>query len=188
MRLCDEQTFTHLAALHPICYDSANCLFSASWPACPNFLFQSLSILLFLVLSVIHFLFLTQSLPILPPSFFLPLSVSLRVSLDTVGEDVTFFQCERKATNVFLLVTSTLTEIWKRCLITTTHTLLWHFTASYRGTYTDVLLTWVMKDLQDQTQWGDICRSWRQNTPRLLLVISAFHNTSILKFCEKGIS
>lgn len=99
---------SHLAALHPICPDSANCLLSVSWPACPNFLFHSISN------SCSRFLPFPLSNPI--PShhpLFLSVSpcddVTLSSELTVWGESYYFAPA--------VWVKSPLTEIREHCLL-----------------------------------------------------------------------
>lgn len=73
---CDCSRCTHiphLAAAHPICWRSANCHSSQNLPACPNFLFHSVSNYIF-------------SRPRLLPTFVLPPLASLNGDVTLPGE------------------------------------------------------------------------------------------------------
>ena len=109
---CDRVTsrpLSSLAAAHPI-WDSANCLFSVTWPACPNFHFHSISnYVLSSCLSSIFFPTLT--LPAITTS-----------SPHAVGDDVTFSSeltvwGESYYFAPAVWVKSPLTEISDHCLL-----------------------------------------------------------------------
>lgn len=114
---CDCSRCTHiphLAAAHPICWRSANCHFSQNWPACPNFLFHSVSNYIF-------------SRPRLPSTFVPPPLAPLNGDVTLPGE----LKSLRRKTLIFLFllffwggffalmvwVKSPLTEITERCLL-----------------------------------------------------------------------
>lgn len=85
---CDCSRCTHiphLAAAHPICWRSANCHFSQNWPACPNFLFHSVSNYIF-------------SRPRLPPTFVPPPLAPLNGDVTLPGE----LKSLRRKTLIFL--------------------------------------------------------------------------------------
>lgn len=112
---------SHLAAPHPICWDSTNCLFFVNWPSCPNFFSLSRSLILFYFCSFFRF-FLPNSIP----SHQSPLSLSLTpcVSLDpdTVSDDVTLSSKltvwgESYYFAPVVWVKSPLTEIREHCLL-----------------------------------------------------------------------
>lgn len=114
MRLCDKQTLITFCCSAS---NSANCLFSVSWPACPNFLFRSVSrsISQLFVLSFLQLFFLAPSLPVIS-SYSHPLSVS-QLDPHTVNDDVTLSSKLTVRWKLLVWVKSPLTEIREHCLL-----------------------------------------------------------------------
>lgn len=103
-----SRPLSSLAASHPI-WDSTNCLFSVTWPPCPNFRFHSISN--YVLSSCLSSIF-----------FSLTLAAITTFSLDAVGEDVTFSSeltvwGESYYFAPTVWVKSPLTEISDHCLL-----------------------------------------------------------------------
>lgn len=103
----------HLAASHPICWRSANCHFSQNWPACPNFLFHSVSNYIF---SRPRLLPTFVPPPLAPPNDEVTLPGELR-SLRRKAPILIFVLEFFWVCALMVWVKSPLTEITERCLL-----------------------------------------------------------------------
>lgn len=111
--------FSHLAGLHPICRDSANCLLSVNWPACPNSLFHSIPDSVFLFRSCFV---LPDSVPSRHPLCLSLFLFCASLDPDTASDDVTLsgeltVWGESYYFAPAVWVKSPLTEIREHCLL-----------------------------------------------------------------------